>query len=168
MVRWVTPPKRVTSPTWGPPPPCKQGLNHWENTWKKKKIHAWQELLCIIMHNRHDWFARMTRGEMAVPSPCPPQLIDTCNKYWMRLYCSFFSSLLETCNQVVLVDSRAPTPAETEKRPTKSCSSCKIQALERLNLWLLFFLTAIPVFSDFTRFLCVQKLNITIKTTLFF
>ena len=23
----VTPPKRVTSPTWGPPPPCKQALN---------------------------------------------------------------------------------------------------------------------------------------------
>ena len=22
----VTPPKRVTSPTWGPPPPCKQAL----------------------------------------------------------------------------------------------------------------------------------------------
>ena len=25
--RWVTPPKRVTSPTFGPPPPCKQALN---------------------------------------------------------------------------------------------------------------------------------------------
>ena len=24
MDRWVTPPKRVTSPNWGPPPPCKQ------------------------------------------------------------------------------------------------------------------------------------------------
>ena len=24
MDRRVTPPKRVTSPTWGPPPPCKQ------------------------------------------------------------------------------------------------------------------------------------------------
>ena len=24
--RWVTPTKRVTSPTWGPPPPCKQAL----------------------------------------------------------------------------------------------------------------------------------------------
>ena len=27
MDRWVTPPKRVTSPTWGLPPPCKQALN---------------------------------------------------------------------------------------------------------------------------------------------
>ena len=26
MDRWVTPSKRVTSPTWGPPPPCKQAL----------------------------------------------------------------------------------------------------------------------------------------------
>ena len=28
MDRRVTPPKRVTSPTWGPPPPCKQVLNN--------------------------------------------------------------------------------------------------------------------------------------------
>ena len=27
MERRVTPPKRVTSPTWGPPPPCKQALS---------------------------------------------------------------------------------------------------------------------------------------------
>ena len=27
MDRPVTPPERVTSPTWGPPPPCKQALN---------------------------------------------------------------------------------------------------------------------------------------------
>ena len=26
MDRRVTPPKRVTSPTWDPPPPCKQAL----------------------------------------------------------------------------------------------------------------------------------------------
>ena len=26
MDRRVTPPERVTSPTWGPPPPCKQAL----------------------------------------------------------------------------------------------------------------------------------------------
>ena len=28
MDRWVTPPKRVTSPTWGPPPPYKQALTY--------------------------------------------------------------------------------------------------------------------------------------------
>ena len=27
MDRRVTPPKRVTSPTWDPPPPCKQALD---------------------------------------------------------------------------------------------------------------------------------------------
>ena len=27
MDGWVTPPKRVASPTWGPPPPCKQNLS---------------------------------------------------------------------------------------------------------------------------------------------
>ena len=26
MDRRVTPPKRLTSPTWGPPPPCKEAL----------------------------------------------------------------------------------------------------------------------------------------------
>ena len=30
MDRQVTPPKRVTSPTWGPPPPCKRALIHLE------------------------------------------------------------------------------------------------------------------------------------------
>ena len=28
MERRVTPTKRVTSPTWGPPPPCKQALSY--------------------------------------------------------------------------------------------------------------------------------------------
>ena len=28
MDKRVTPPKRVTSPIWGPPPPCKQALSH--------------------------------------------------------------------------------------------------------------------------------------------
>ena len=27
MDRWVTPRNRVSSPTWGPPPPCKQALS---------------------------------------------------------------------------------------------------------------------------------------------
>ena len=27
MDRRVTPPRRITSPTWGPPPPCKQALS---------------------------------------------------------------------------------------------------------------------------------------------
>ena len=28
MERLVTPPRRGTSPTWGPPPPCEQALSH--------------------------------------------------------------------------------------------------------------------------------------------
>ena len=32
---FFTPPKRVTSPTWGPPPPCKQALKLFLS--KKKK-----------------------------------------------------------------------------------------------------------------------------------
>ena len=31
--RQVTPPKRVTSPAWGHPPPRKQALKAWENNW---------------------------------------------------------------------------------------------------------------------------------------
>ena len=30
MDRWVNPPKRVTSLTWGPSPPCKKALSHWK------------------------------------------------------------------------------------------------------------------------------------------
>ena len=30
MDRQFTPPKQVTSPNWGPPPPCKQALIHLE------------------------------------------------------------------------------------------------------------------------------------------
>ena len=30
MERLVTPPKRGTSPTWGPPPPCEQALRKFE------------------------------------------------------------------------------------------------------------------------------------------
>ena len=41
MDRRVTPPKQVTSPTWGPPPPCKQALRafwilgFWETNFTK-------------------------------------------------------------------------------------------------------------------------------------
>ena len=35
----VTPPKRVTSPTWGPPPPCKQALKR--RTWPVIRPHLY-------------------------------------------------------------------------------------------------------------------------------
>ena len=38
MDRRVTSPKRVTSPTWGPPPPCKQALIHYLGFVDEKKL----------------------------------------------------------------------------------------------------------------------------------
>ena len=42
MDRRVTPPKRVTSPAWGPPPPCKQALKQFLN------YSAAENLCCIF------------------------------------------------------------------------------------------------------------------------
>ena len=39
MDRWVTPPKQVTSPTWGPPPPCKQALDDKQKFANTTSIH---------------------------------------------------------------------------------------------------------------------------------
>ena len=44
MERRVTPPKRVTSPTRGPPPPCKQALNRLDLT-RLKRITGWTALV---------------------------------------------------------------------------------------------------------------------------
>ena len=43
MDRRVIPPKRVTSPTWGPPPPCKQALIQWNpSLWTYYYVfHCW-------------------------------------------------------------------------------------------------------------------------------
>ena len=41
MDKRFTPPKRVTSPTWGPPPPCKQAQ-------RKKKKHAYVNSIMIM------------------------------------------------------------------------------------------------------------------------
>ena len=43
MDRRVTPPKRVTSPAWGPPPPCKQALKQFLN-------YSAAENPCCIFH----------------------------------------------------------------------------------------------------------------------
>ena len=40
MDRRVTPPKQVTSPTWGPPPQCKQALNHEEESQHYMKLKS--------------------------------------------------------------------------------------------------------------------------------
>ena len=43
MDRRVTPPKRVTSPTWGPPRPCKQALNLHKNRYYIKNRARWNK-----------------------------------------------------------------------------------------------------------------------------
>ena len=48
--RWVTPPRRVTSPTWGPPPPCKQALS--SSTFSVLRLPDW------ALHNRTWYRAR--------------------------------------------------------------------------------------------------------------
>ena len=56
MDRRVTPPKRVTSPTWGPPPPCKQALkrpglcnaNFHERYTKQQFVELFQDVVTII------------------------------------------------------------------------------------------------------------------------
>ena len=40
MDRRLTPPKRVTSPTWGPPPPCKQAL--------RKRVRAVSNFITVV------------------------------------------------------------------------------------------------------------------------
>ena len=54
MDKRVTPPKRVTSPTWGPPPPCKQALRHLFSSCMHEKhgatlSSAWQLRLALII-----------------------------------------------------------------------------------------------------------------------
>ena len=49
MDRRVTPPQRVTSPTWGPPPPCKQGLRFDQISPRSRKISqsSWRDLFYL-------------------------------------------------------------------------------------------------------------------------
>ena len=49
MERRFTPPKRVTSPTWGPPTPCKQALEPRANA---HNIVGWLNVtFCVRLHN---------------------------------------------------------------------------------------------------------------------
>ena len=49
MDRRVTPPQPVTSPTWGPPPPCKQGLRFDQISPRSRKISqsSWRDLFYL-------------------------------------------------------------------------------------------------------------------------
>ena len=45
MDKRVTPPKRVTSPTWDPPPPCKQPLRSF-----------WKFLVVVVQNNGKEMY----------------------------------------------------------------------------------------------------------------
>ena len=57
MDRQVTPPKRVTSPTWGPPPPCKQALNKQNNFARASCVFT-----AFLCHRLHDFNAKMSNS----------------------------------------------------------------------------------------------------------
>ena len=53
MDRRVTPTKRVTSPTWGPPPPCKQALRVIIIIYTKKLLNSdWLKKECSSLVTR--------------------------------------------------------------------------------------------------------------------
>ena len=51
MDRWVTPPKPVTSPTWGPPPPCKHALSKQNNNSACMSITIFLYISLLSLHN---------------------------------------------------------------------------------------------------------------------
>ena len=53
----VIPPKRVTSPTWGPPPPCKQALGKKNVTWDVNRVgfgraRAAKAFACLLLNSK--------------------------------------------------------------------------------------------------------------------
>ena len=57
MERRVTPPRRVTSPTWGPPPPCKQALSRSTIIW-----HFWRCGESVIREREICWAIRLSES----------------------------------------------------------------------------------------------------------
>ena len=51
MDRRVTPPKRVTSPAWGPPPPCKQALRCWPYLLYRSVDYGKLACLTTVLHS---------------------------------------------------------------------------------------------------------------------
>ena len=54
MDRWVTLPKRVTSPTWGPPPPCAQTLKDMITEDESNEKLILQQLLSLILSKMNE------------------------------------------------------------------------------------------------------------------
>ena len=55
MDRRVTPPQRVTSPTWGPPPPCKQAL---KLTLRNSHVYALPFIHCLYFIYSRKFYVR--------------------------------------------------------------------------------------------------------------
>ena len=51
MDSWLTPPKRVTSPTWGPPPPCEQALLALQ---RRRNFQVSKRSALESLNNNHD------------------------------------------------------------------------------------------------------------------
>ena len=68
MDRRVTPPKPVTTPTWGPPPSCKQALSNedGDGNEKGKKAKGWIGIKTTLhLHHAFLYTARWPRRENA-------------------------------------------------------------------------------------------------------
>ena len=98
MDRRLNPPKRVTSPTWGPPPPCKQALNlyFWWAKWQ-----FWLFIKWIWSLQAPEWIQ-----SLEIPQKCDSnKTVQRCKRLnaWVYSYIckhiqcsySFRSSLLK-------------------------------------------------------------------------
>ena len=96
----VTPPKRVTSPTWGPPPPCNQPLLSERKLWTKQ-TRLWTRLPfnapsintdCIKFTDRNDALRSKTKQTKEILlfltcayntyNPATPNLKRILMKHW--------------------------------------------------------------------------------------
>ena len=72
MDRRVTPPQRVTSPTWGSPPLCKQGLRFDQISPRSRKISqsSWRDLFYLAQmsfisaRSRHDLISLSSQRDL--------------------------------------------------------------------------------------------------------
>ena len=80
MDRRVTPPKRVTSPTWGPPPPCKQALKF---RTRQQTTKPQTNYRCCL------------RFSFLTPYWLSPRNTVTFHKYfWCSWFCEFHSNTI--------------------------------------------------------------------------
>ena len=87
MDRQVTPPKRVTSPTWGPSPPCKQALKK-----RKKNSSKCVHVLRIIHKTSRGGMSRCTRA--VASKKCTKKVRCTCRVVFSGplCFCFFFAN----------------------------------------------------------------------------